>query len=264
MQLTKLQDELGIKNKYSTTYFNIIYNAINNKKDSTKFEYHHILPASIFPKYKNLKDNLWNGVYLTFKEHYICHLLLWKYFKSINKPNKDMTASLWCMSNNRRYNANQYSILKYNINESRKINIDINWLQNELKTKTILKIADESEYSYKLLYDRIKEYNLQIFVSGRNNVRIDINIDWLQKQLVGKTVLQISTEFNLSKPTLRKRIKDNNLIIYKTRNNNIDKLYIINSYLNGILFKEISADCGCSLQSVYNCINEYKQNLTYL
>lgn len=39
-------------------------------------EYHHILPQSIWPEYKNLSDHPWNGVYLTYKNHYLAHSML--------------------------------------------------------------------------------------------------------------------------------------------------------------------------------------------
>ena len=72
-------------------YYNII--VLNSKfKNRTKlqksnqdyvyYERHHILPASLFPEYKDLKDNKWNSVLLTAREHFICHILIWKHYKS--------------------------------------------------------------------------------------------------------------------------------------------------------------------------------------
>jgi len=37
---------------------------------------HHILPKSLFPEYKNLKENIWNGVHLLHSDHYYAHWLL--------------------------------------------------------------------------------------------------------------------------------------------------------------------------------------------
>jgi len=39
--------------------------------------HHHILPKAIFSEYKNIKSfNNWNGVYLSYKNHYIAHSIL--------------------------------------------------------------------------------------------------------------------------------------------------------------------------------------------
>ena len=50
---------------------------------------HHILPKSkdMFPEFKNLKDNQWNGINLTLREHYIAHWLLHKTFKGSSQSN---------------------------------------------------------------------------------------------------------------------------------------------------------------------------------
>jgi len=53
------------------------HNQHQNKKGETSL--HHILPQAKnlpFTKYKNLKENPWNGVYLSYKDHYIAHYLL--------------------------------------------------------------------------------------------------------------------------------------------------------------------------------------------
>ena len=66
--------------KYIKWYFNIIGKALSENRiyDSKIHERHHILPRSLFSKYKNDKENL---VILTFREHFICHALLWKHYK---------------------------------------------------------------------------------------------------------------------------------------------------------------------------------------
>jgi len=68
--------------KYITWYFNIIEKALSENRTyiSGTHERHHILPRSLFPEYKNDKKNL---VILTFREHFICHVLLWKHYKKI-------------------------------------------------------------------------------------------------------------------------------------------------------------------------------------
>lgn len=61
-----------LSNKYTFWYNNIIHRGKNRVKEGY-MEKHHIVPKSLGGT--NTKDNL---VYLTAKEHYICHLLLTK------------------------------------------------------------------------------------------------------------------------------------------------------------------------------------------
>ena len=68
-----------INNKYTKWYFSIIETAKMRKTLPRHLvERHHILPKSIFPQYQNFVLYPENGVYLTFREHYICHWLLTK------------------------------------------------------------------------------------------------------------------------------------------------------------------------------------------
>ena len=68
-----------IKNKYTNWYFNIIESAKRRKVTSKKsMEHHHILPKCLYPDIADLNKNPDNGVYLTYREHFICHLLLTK------------------------------------------------------------------------------------------------------------------------------------------------------------------------------------------
>ena len=55
---------------------------------------HHICPKSMFPIHSNLTVNKWNGIKLTYRQHYIAHLMLTKvYPKSIK-----MTMAFICMN----------------------------------------------------------------------------------------------------------------------------------------------------------------------
>ena len=63
-----------LSNKYTTWYKNIISNANSRILDEDIYtETHHIFPKSIWPEYK---DEEWNKIKLTAREHFICHLLL--------------------------------------------------------------------------------------------------------------------------------------------------------------------------------------------
>lgn len=70
--------------RHLNRYIKIISSIKDNKKrkinENSYLEEHHICPKSkdLFPEYKNLKTYDWNKIYVTPKEHYICHLLLYK------------------------------------------------------------------------------------------------------------------------------------------------------------------------------------------
>lgn len=86
-----IKNLLKEETKYSKYYLLIIEKAkLENRKKLKKdnidyiyYENHHILPKSIFPEYKNLKDNPWNGVLLTYREHILCHYLIYKHYKKL-------------------------------------------------------------------------------------------------------------------------------------------------------------------------------------
>lgn len=70
---------------YKKIYDQIIQNRISNPLTNSEYgQKHHILPKSLYPD--KIKD-LSNIVKLSGREHYICHLLLWKYYKSVDNIN---------------------------------------------------------------------------------------------------------------------------------------------------------------------------------
>lgn len=128
-----------LDNKYTRWYLSIITKALqeNRKrfrrgsKNFRYFEHHHIIPKSIKPEFKNLKDHPWNGVLLTPKEHFVCHLLLTKMLSGESK-NK-MTYALWGMTNQsnsvqERFHSNLYERYKEKVQEA---------LSHERKGKTL-------------------------------------------------------------------------------------------------------------------------------
>jgi hypothetical protein len=98
-----------INNKYTSIYYRIIDKALSRNIKSKKeanvvlgyTEVHHIIPKSIGGS--NLKDNL---VFLTGREHFLCHWLLVK--MTTNKANEKMIFALNGMKRNsskqNRYN----------------------------------------------------------------------------------------------------------------------------------------------------------------
>ena len=91
----KIENLLG-SSKYSKTYLDIINRAkLQDRRKLKKtnvdyiyYEQHHILPKSIYKEYGDKKLNKWNLVLLTAREHYICHALIWKHYKSTGRKNE--------------------------------------------------------------------------------------------------------------------------------------------------------------------------------
>lgn len=102
---------------YRKVYMKIISNSIKEtkkglrpwcksqkKKFSEYYEFHHILPKSLFPLWAKKSSNI---VALTAREHFFCHQLLTKIY-----PGKKMFFALWrlchsspyCLKSSRQYN----------------------------------------------------------------------------------------------------------------------------------------------------------------
>lgn len=83
---------------YKKVYLSIIKKAKKENRIKSKdiyYETHHVLPKSIFPRWRYRKSNL---VLLTPREHYFCHELLIKIY-----PGRSMNYALWFMSNSKEY-----------------------------------------------------------------------------------------------------------------------------------------------------------------
>lgn len=111
--------------KYSKYYCIIIDRALTEQRTKLKkdhldyiyYENHHILPSSLFPEFKSLKDNSWNSVLLTAREHYLVHALIWKHFKSLNhhwmyKMAKAYNKMRYGDKNQNRYSSKLYEYCK--------------------------------------------------------------------------------------------------------------------------------------------------------
>jgi len=98
---------------YRKVYMSIINSALlqNRKKNrETYYEKHHILPKSLFPRWKNSKSNI---VLLTAREHLFCHKLLVHIY-----PLKQMYYALWRLTNDNKghkINPKDYEKLRKNI-----------------------------------------------------------------------------------------------------------------------------------------------------
>lgn len=108
-----------LANKYSKWYFNIIENAkIQNRKKLKRenpnfiyLELHHIIPRSL-----NGSNNKENMIYLTAKEHFICHLLLPKMLNDNISKHKMINALIKMQFNKsngqQRYKSKSYAVIR--------------------------------------------------------------------------------------------------------------------------------------------------------
>lgn len=89
---------------YLKRYIKFIQNIKKLDQQSLNTESHHILPKSsdLFPEYKSFKDFPMNEIKLSYRQHYIAHLILWKAYNG----KQAYAFSLMCnrnMTNSRKY-----------------------------------------------------------------------------------------------------------------------------------------------------------------
>ena len=85
------------------------------KKFNNYYEFHHILPKSLFPLWAKRSSNI---IALTAREHFFCHQLLTKIY-----PGKKMFFALWRLSHSSTYclkSSRQYSIIQKQHSELQK------------------------------------------------------------------------------------------------------------------------------------------------
>ena len=131
-------------------YQKMYNNIINNASTRTKlpgYERHHILPFSCGGT--NTKDNL---VYLTTREHYICHMLLVKIYKNNPIFQKKMIYALWWMSKTRD-KLNGYRVTSHAYANSRKLYAEEN--PNKCKVRKKKFIENHKAGKYKYNYEKV-------------------------------------------------------------------------------------------------------------
>ena len=97
-----LKNNKSVNKKYLKRYIKFLYffNKENINYDSSIMHKHHILPVSLFNEFKNEK---WNIIKLSFREHYIAHYLLakifggkmWYAFNNMNSHYKKINSKLY-------------------------------------------------------------------------------------------------------------------------------------------------------------------------
>lgn len=131
-----------INNKYTCIYNNIITIAKNrNKQHNIYYEQHHIIPKSLGGD--NTPENL---VYLTGREHLICHLLLIRMTYGENKAK--MISAAWSMANlnnpnqqRQQLTARQYAELREQFSRTHSIRMKNN---NPMHNPVVRKIHLDS------------------------------------------------------------------------------------------------------------------------
>ena len=103
-----------IKNKYFNWYIRIIENARKRNDLQENYEIHHILPKSLGGL--NDKKNL---VKLTFREHFIVHILIAKFTKNKDKIKMNTAVVLMSGFHNRKTNSHVYSKIKKEYSKNR-------------------------------------------------------------------------------------------------------------------------------------------------
>jgi len=137
---------------YEKIYHNIINNASTRKK-GPGIEKHHIVPRSC-----GGSDDKSNLVYLTTREHLICHLLLVKIYKNNSVFRKKMIYALWWMAktrncvNNCRITSRTYALAREEF-----IRNNPNNCEERKKRFTENHKAGKYKYNYKKVGQTLKE-----------------------------------------------------------------------------------------------------------
>jgi len=76
-------------------------------------ENHHILPRKMFPQYSNFRKNKWNLVRLTYREHFIAHLLLKECFFGVDKAKMIHAVNMMLKTKSKNQRRTYYKNSKY-------------------------------------------------------------------------------------------------------------------------------------------------------
>lgn len=90
MEIYKVLSSKKHNSHYLKRYIKFIKNCIQKNELNTNLPYtetHHICPKAkdMFPEYADLKANPWNKAVLTYRQHIIAHLLLWKTYDNTSQ-----------------------------------------------------------------------------------------------------------------------------------------------------------------------------------
>lgn len=97
----------------------IEHHQFKNIGHSDYIEKHHICPKAndMFPEYKSFKENPWNRIFLTARQHFVAHLLLWKTYKF----SKSCFDAVWLMKHQNKIKVNSKLYESMKIQHSNKM-----------------------------------------------------------------------------------------------------------------------------------------------
>lgn len=151
----KKEAELGLRPK--SRYF---------KKNfpNQYFEFHHILPRSLFPLWAKRKSNI---VALSAREHFFCHQLLTKIY-----PNSNMYIALWYLATNKQNKvctSKEYQKIKENYKISKSHHENIKKASNRLwNSGRSEEIREKISNSIKAIYRN----NPEIYLKNKGQCHI--------------------------------------------------------------------------------------------
>jgi hypothetical protein len=251
-----------LKNKYSNWYFNIIEGAKDRPLIKTcNMEIHHIIPKSLGGS--NKKENL---VSLTYREHYVCHLLLTKMVRGEAKYK--MAWALMLLSSKRKNtNSRNFEIARIILSKSaknrpktaewrKKMSIRMSGSNNpnynpnkirdlrtpeQRKKEGILKMTATKQYQARNgLLPIQKNQELKELIRSKRvgrkqpesqkKLASDANSLWYLVQLPNNEIIKV---FNLSKFCKNNNLDRSNLYSTYTGRTKQHKGYKLLSYLNG-------------------------------
>lgn len=215
---------MKINYHYLRKYSNFIMSF--DDQNQQQIEKHHILPKSLFPEYKDDRNNICS---LSPRAHYIAHVILTKAFPE----SKEMQTALWFMMNTRdvKYSSKQYEKSKiYHSKYSSKI------MSKAMKGKTTYVDDQGNRYHLDTNDEKIEELGLVhrskgmcTFTDGCNNYYLNTS-DPIINELNLKSV-------NEGKTNISSHIRMKDMVYVKDNNGEVHHVSITDPrYTNGDLF----------------------------
>ena len=246
-------------------------------RQRTKFERHHILPKSIFPEYKSFIKFEWNSAYLTLKEHYITHLMLYYIFKG------KMTFALMHMCKGYKDNVGRSRL--YEQCRAEYFNSD-EFMQNSVKGAQI--VADKLKLGMRIYYDNDGESYGMMYDDDIRIKEFDLSLDKKSDQMIAQRERRsdLARVTNLgtlwyNNGIITKKFKNDELIpegwikgglprhtpnkIKKydwTIKENIDRVLTLLIKHNGVL-SDVGSELGISGTNVLKNMRQYMPNIKH-
>ncbi len=192
-----------LKNKYTNTYWNLISSReiLNRVFDNKLHHKHHIIPLSL-----GGKDIEENKIILTFKEHYICHLLLIEMVEGIEKSK--MIYAFFRFHDERYFSARSFNLLM----KTHSINLcgENNPFYNKKHSEKTKKYIGESTKKRKNYYEIWIEKYGKIVGDEKNKLMLEKRSEsisgekhpFYNKKHTEKTIIKMKIARKGKKPSL--------------------------------------------------------------